>query len=117
MPSPEPDWMRDRRERRNREIVDHVEARRALDPETGEPIKRQFLQGKLTAICLLISGLGAGASLFGFDFPSDHVNSILTWIAANYDGILFVIGQIGAAYGQIRRNLRREQQSKALLSL
>lgn len=78
---------------------------------------RQFLQGRLTSVCLLISGLGAGASLFGFSLPATEINSVLTWIAANYDGILFVIGQVGAAYGQIRRNWRREQQAKALLSL
>lgn len=91
--------------------------RRAIDPETDEPVPRQFLQGKLTAVCLLISGLGAVASLFGFALPATEINSVLTWIAANYDGILFVIGQGGAAYGQLRRNWRREKQSKALLSL
>lgn len=91
--------------------------RRAIDPDTGKPVPRQFLQGRLTSVCLLISGLGAGASLFGFSLPATEINSVLTWIAANYDGILFVIGQVGAAYGQIRRNWRREQQAKALLSL
>lgn len=105
MPNPEPGHLRRQREAR------------ALDPETDAPIPRQFLRGKLTAVCLLISGLGAGASLFGFSLPATEINSVLTWIAANYDGILFVGGQIGAAYGQLRRNWRREQQIKALGSL
>lgn len=84
------------------------EVRRALDPETGEPIpqKKQFLQGKLTAICLLISGLGAAASLFGWSLPANEINSVLTWVQANYDSLMFLAGQLGAAWGQLRRNWR-----------
>ena len=42
----------------------------------------------------------------GWTLPADEVNSVLHWIAANYDSILFVGGQLGAAWGQLRRNWR-----------
>ncbi len=106
MPNPESSHMKRARERAEME----TEIRRALDPETGKPFPqqppRQFLQGKLTAICLLVSGIGAAGRLFGVVFPADVVNGILQWIAANYDALLFVGGQLGAAWGQLRRNWR-----------
>lgn len=95
--------------KRHREGRDE-EIRRALDPVTGEeiPRKRQFLQGKLTAVCLAISVAGALADIMGWTLPSTEINSVLTWIAANYDQLMFLAGQIGAAYGQLRRNWRRD---------
>ena len=59
--------------------------RRALDPDTGLPIpmKPQTLQGKLTYLGILISGVGALGNLFGWELPADEVKGMISWTQAH----------------------------------
>lgn len=87
------------------------EVRRALDPETGEPIpmhipSRQILQGYMTKIGLVIGAIGAVGKVFGVEVPATELNSILDILMSNYDDIALLVGALTAAYGKIRRNWR-----------
>jgi hypothetical protein len=70
---------------------------------------KQFLQGKLTYIGIVISGLGALGSLFGFSVPTDEVKGIISWVQSHWDSIAEFIGLVVAAYGRIRINWRKDK--------
>lgn len=88
-----------------------VEVRRALDVETGKPIPvvhdRQWLQGKLTYLSLVLSALGAVGKLFGWELPTNEAQDMLTWLGANWDDLAQFLGLAGAAYGKLRAEKRR----------
>lgn len=87
----------------------HPQVRRALDPETDLPIpmKTQTLQGKLTYLGILLSGVGALGNLFGWDIPADEVKSMLSWTQAHWDDLAQFAGLAAAAYGRLRLNWRK----------
>jgi len=68
---------------------------------------RQFLQGKLTYLGILISSLGALGGLFGFTLPTDEVQNIIHLAQANWDSMAELIGLVVAAYGRLRINWRK----------
>ena len=70
---------------------------------------KQFLQGKLTYFGIVISGLGALGSLFGFTIPSDEVKGIVGWLQTNWDQVMEFAGLIVAAYGRLRINWRKDK--------
>jgi len=79
---------------------------RALDPETGKPIPysvKQWLQGKLTYISLIITGIGYLARAYGWTLPVDEVKTLLDSILAHWDDIAAVVGAAGVVYGRARR--------------
>lgn len=83
--------------------------RRALDPETGLPfpMKTQTLQGKLTYLGILLSGVGALGNLFGWEIPADEVKGMLSWTQAHWDDLSQFLGLATAAYGRLRLNWRK----------
>lgn len=92
------------------------EVRRALDPSTGQPIPhafetksaeaKQFLQGKMTFIGLLLTLAGTLGKLFGWEVPAAEVNGFLAWLLASWDSLTQGIGLIIAFYGRLRQNWR-----------
>lgn len=91
-----------------------AEVRRALDPDTGLPIPmkrdRQWLQGKLTYLSLVVSALGAVGKLFGWELPTNEAQDMLTWLGANWDDLAQFVGLAGAAYGKLRAEKRRRAE-------
>jgi len=69
---------------------------------------RQFLQGKLTYIGILLTALGALGHLFGFTVPTEEVRGIVGWFQANWNSIMELVGLVMAAYGRLRLNWRKE---------
>lgn len=67
----------------------------------------QTLQGKLTYIGIVISVAGALGRLFGLHLPTEEVQGMLSWIAANWDALAEFGGLATAAYGRLRINWRR----------
>lgn len=108
---PEPGFLKRRRER------DEPEVRRALDPETGEPISRsfetraetgkQFLQGKMTFIGLALTAAGALGKMLGWEVPAEEISGFLTWLLASWDGLAQGAGILLAAWGRLRINFRK----------
>jgi hypothetical protein len=85
--------------------------KRALDPDTGKPIpypRKQWLQGKLTPVCLALTAIGSLGKIAGLDLPVEQVQGILTWVAAHWDELAQVVGLFGSAYAQLRRNWRHD---------
>ena len=69
---------------------------------------KQFLQGKLTYLGILLTALGALGNLFGFAVPTDEVKGIVSWLQTNWDQIMELVGLVVAAYGRLRINWRKE---------
>jgi hypothetical protein len=116
--NPEPSHLRRQREKAAEiGLLRKEEVRRALDPETGEPIPlswetraregKQFLQGKMTFIGLALTAAGAIGRLFGWELPADEVNSFLTWLLASWDGLAQGVGILLTAWGRARINWRK----------
>lgn len=86
--------------------------RRALDPETGEPIpveRKQVLQGYLTKLGTVITIIGLAAKLFGFSeaFPEAEITGLLGLIDVNLDDLITAFGLLTAGYGKLRRRWRK----------
>lgn len=90
-------------------IFKRKEVRRALDPETGEPIpyspKKQIIQGYMTKLGVVIGIIGLTMKLFGYGemFPETEINGLLSLIEVNLDDVIGFIGLATAAYGKLRR--------------
>ncbi len=69
---------------------------------------RQFLQGKLTYLGILLTALGALGHLFGFTVPIEEVKGIIGWFQTNWNSIMELVGLVMAAYGRLRINWRKE---------
>lgn len=69
---------------------------------------KQFLQGKLTYLGILLTALGALGNLFGFDVPTNEVKGIVGWFQANGNTVMELVGLVVAAYGRLRLNWRKE---------
>ena len=69
---------------------------------------KQFLQGKLTYLGILLTALGALGNLFGFDVPTNEVKGIVGWFQANWNTLMELVGLVMAAYGRLRINWRKE---------
>lgn len=77
---------------------------------------KQVLQGYLTTISLVVTALGLAAKAFGWHFPESEVQSLLTWLLANWDSLMSVAGILMAAYAQLRRNWRHEVVASTSIS-
>lgn len=86
--------------------------RRALDPETGEPIpveRKQILQGYLTKLGVLIAIVGLVLKLIGKPelFPETELKHLIDVVSVNLDALLLVFGALTALYGNLRRRWRK----------
>ena len=69
---------------------------------------KQFLQGKLTYLGILLTALGALGHLFGFTVPNEEVKGIIGWFQTNWNTLMELVGLVIAAYGRLRINWRKE---------
>jgi len=84
-----------------------TEVRRALDPETNQPIPyngKVWLQGKMTYLGLVLVAVGAVGKLFGYDLPTTEAQGILDWSLAHWDDVAQLVGLLTSAYGRFRIN-------------
>jgi len=64
---------------------------------------KPILNGKLTYIGLAISAAGFFGRRFGLVLPEAEINSIATFVAANWDTFAELGGLLTAAYGKWRK--------------
>ena len=69
---------------------------------------KQFLQGKLTYLGILLTALSALGHLFGFTVPTEEVKGIIGWFHTNWNTLMELVGLVIAAYGRLRINWRKE---------
>lgn len=86
---------------KNRQGTGRAQPTRHMNP-------KQFLQGKLTYLGILLTALGALGNLFGFDVPTNEVKGIVGWFQANWNTVMELVGLVVAAYGRLRLNWRKE---------
>jgi hypothetical protein len=67
---------------------------------------RQWLEGRLTFIGLIIAGIGSFAKAAGYDAPVDEAEGLLSWTLANWDDLAQLVGLLSAFYGRLRMNWR-----------
>ena len=65
---------------------------------------KTILPGKLTYVGLAISLAGMLGRRFGITLPTEEINGITTFLAANWDSFAQLGGLITAAYGRYRAN-------------
>lgn len=100
-PMPRPDFLRRHHAAKSRQGTGRAQPARRMKT-------KQFLQGKLTYLGILLTALGALGNLFGFTVPTDEVKGIVSWLQANWDQIMELVGLVVAAYGRLRINWRKE---------
>ena len=99
--------------------MNEPDIKRALDPDTGKPVpyasSKQWLQGKVTYIGILLTTIGGMARLVGWHLPTDEIRSGLDWALANWDTIAQGVGIIVSVIGRLRIEWRRHHATGLLL--
>ena len=99
--------------------MNEPDIKRALDPDTGKPVpyasSKQWLQGKVTYIGILLTTIGGMARLVGWHLPTDEIRSGLDWTLANWDTIAQGVGIIVSVIGRLRIEWRRHHVTGLLL--
>lgn len=72
--------------------------------------KPQFLQGKLTYIGLILSGIGMICKPFGIDLPDDEAKDFIRLLSSNWESFAEMAGLLVAAYGRFRASKRFQKQ-------
>lgn len=81
----------------------------SIGPRAEDDEARDFLQGRLTFIGIVISMLGFLAQRMGWTFPQEEAGHIGDWIAGNWDSLAEFAGMVIAFYGRLRVNWRQAQ--------
>lgn len=70
--------------------------------------KPQFLQGHMTKLGLVLTGLSLIGGLFGIVIPTEELKALAQTASDNWEVIGTLAGLALAAYGKIRRNWRQD---------
>lgn len=63
---------------------------------------RQFLQGRLTYLGVLLTAAGTVGKLFGWYVPVDEIRGAIDFIQAQWPTIVEFVGMLTTIYGRIR---------------
>lgn len=66
----------------------------------GQP--KQFLQGRLTYIGVLLTAAGTVGKLFGWNVPVDEIRSAIDFLQAQWPTVLEFAGMLTTIYGRFR---------------
>ncbi|WP_009964056.1 hypothetical protein [Verrucomicrobium spinosum] len=76
--------------------------------------KPQFLQGHMTKLGLVLTGLSLIGGLFGIVVPAEELKALAKTASDNWGVIGTLVGLALAAYGKIRRNWRQDNLAQII---
>lgn len=63
---------------------------------------KQFLQGRLTYLGVLLTAAGTVGKLFGWYVPVDEITSAIDFVQAQWPVVMEFVGMVTTIYGRLR---------------